>query len=444
MAKSAQPRASVKSAPTSRAKTSSASTAATVVEAKFHHAVLANGLHVVAETHPRMQSAAMGFYVAAGARDETAELSGVSHFLEHMVFKGTDRRTADDVNREFDDMGAYCNAYTSDEVTGYYAYLLPEHLEKAVALWADVLRPALRNDDFEKEKQVILEEILMYQDSPPYGGEDLVKSLYFGDHPLAKCVMGTVESVSALTPEQMRAYHQLRYSPGNVVLAACGKVDFDALVGWAEKYCGHWEPAASSRRLEQPKIHPEFRVLEKANSAQQYTVLLADSPSSLDASRCAARLLSVIVGDDSGSRLYWELVDSGLAETAVLASSEFQDCGCFMTYLCCTPSRTSELLQRVFNIYRQVEVHGVTPEELEQARSKVRSHLVFRSEKPSGRLSSVAANWMYRREYQSLADDLGRLDRLTIDDLHSMLRCHPLTIGAAVSVGPKTNITQPK
>ena len=149
-------------------------------------------------------------------------VAGVSHFLEHMAFKGTPSRSADDVNREFDEMGAHYNAFTNEENTGFYAAVLPEHQGRAVDLLADILRPSLREDDFNLEKQVILEEIQMYEDEPPFGADDKCRALYFGSHPLGRSVIGTAKSVGDLTVEAMRDYFHRRYSPGNIVLAGAG------------------------------------------------------------------------------------------------------------------------------------------------------------------------------------------------------------------------------
>ena len=160
---------------------------------EFLKHILPNGLEIVAERNPKAYSTALGFFVRAGSRDETDEVAGVSHFLEHMMFKGTPTRTADDVNREFDEMGASYNAFTSEEHTVYYAAVLPEYQVQASELLADILRPSLRLEDFEMEKQVILEEIRMYEDQPPFGADEKCRALYFGEHPLARSVLGTVE-----------------------------------------------------------------------------------------------------------------------------------------------------------------------------------------------------------------------------------------------------------
>src|ERR1700737_2549899 len=162
-----------------------------------------NGLRVIAETNPPARSVALGFFVRTGSRDETADVSGVTHFLEHMVFKGTPRRTALDVNRDFDRIGANYNAFTSEENTVFYAAILPEYLPQAVDLLADILRPSLRGDDFEMEKNVIIEEIGMYEDQPMWSAYDHAKRAYFAEHPLGNSILGTPETIRALTRDQI-------------------------------------------------------------------------------------------------------------------------------------------------------------------------------------------------------------------------------------------------
>src|SRR6266478_7552714 len=171
----------------------------------FESVVLKNGLKIIGETSPSARSTAIGFFVRTGARDETPEVCGVTHFLEHMVFKGTPRRTALDVNRDFDRIGANYNAFTSEENTVFYAAILPEYLPQAIDILADILRPSLREDDFDMEKQVIIEEIGMYDDQPMWSAYDNAKRAYFADHPLGNSILGTAASITALTRDQMEA-----------------------------------------------------------------------------------------------------------------------------------------------------------------------------------------------------------------------------------------------
>src|SRR5438045_4124624 len=206
----------------------------------FHTHRLPNGLQLIGETSPSARSAALGFFVRTGSRDEAPDVSGVSHFLEHMMFKGTPRRTALEVNLDFDRIGASYNAYTSEENTVYYAALLPEYLPRGIDILADILRPSLRQEDFDMEKKVILEEIDMYEDQPGSVAWDRARRLYYGPHPLGNSVLGTKESVTALTRDQMQNYFTRRYAANNIVVSAAGNYDWDAFGRLASDACSGW------------------------------------------------------------------------------------------------------------------------------------------------------------------------------------------------------------
>src|SRR6201981_925562 len=188
----------------------------------FHEHVLPNGLQIIGETNPAVHSAALGFFVRTGSRDETPEVSGVTHFLEHMVFKGTPRRSALDVNSDFDRIGAHYNAFTSEENTVFYAAILPEYMPEAVDILPDILRPSLRKDDFEMEKNVIIEEIGMYEDQPNWSAYDHAKRIYFAEHALGNSILGTPDSIRALKRDQMHAYFERRYVAPNITVAVAG------------------------------------------------------------------------------------------------------------------------------------------------------------------------------------------------------------------------------
>src|SRR5947208_3203061 len=192
----------------------------------FQTHVLDNGLRVIGETSPTARSVAIGFFVRTGSRDETPEVSGVTHFLEHMIFKGTPRRTALEVNLDFDRIGADYNAFTSEENTVFHACVLPEYLPVAVDILADILRPSLRGEDFDMEKNVIIEEIGMYEDQPTFCAYDNAKRVYFADHKLGNSILGTVRSITALTRDQMHDYFTRRYVAPNITVVAAGHFDW--------------------------------------------------------------------------------------------------------------------------------------------------------------------------------------------------------------------------
>jgi predicted Zn-dependent peptidase len=411
---------------------------------EFRNHRLENGLEIVAETNDDAHSLSVAFLVRTGSRDESDEVAGVSHFLEHMCFKGTPRRSADDVNREFDEIGAHYNAFTSEECTAYYASVLPEYQEASIDILADILRPSLRPDDFDMEKKVILEEIQMYLDQPPFGMDDRIKALHMGGHPLARSVLGTNDSVGGLTPEQMRGYFDSRYAADNVFVAAAGKVDFDALVQQVAKRCGDWKPQSARRDVPRAASKATFEVVHRPTATQEYILQLADAPASEDDDRYAAKLLATIVGDDSGSRLFWELTDPGLVETASLGHYEYLGAGMFYTWVACEPDMVDENLARLRKILLTVEQDGVTDEELQQAKNKVKARVVLSSERPQSRLFNVGGNWLQRREYRTVADDLKALNDVTVNQIRDVLKKYPLSNASTITVGPCEKVREPK
>ncbi|MFO0791137.1 MAG: pitrilysin family protein [Pirellulales bacterium] len=411
---------------------------------EFRKHRLENGLEIIAESNDDAHSMSVAFLVRTGSRDEADDVAGVSHFLEHMCFKGTPRRSADDVNREFDEIGAHYNAFTSEEVTAYYASVLPEYQEASVDILADILRPSLRPDDFDMEKKVILEEIQMYLDQPPYGMDDRIKALHMGRHPLAKSVLGTSDSVGALTPEQMRKYFDSRYAADNVFVAAAGKVNFEALIEQVAKRCSDWKPQSAQRDIPRATSKKKFEVVHRPTCTQEYVLQLADAPASEDRDRYAAKLLATIVGDDSGSRMYWELVDPGLAETASLGHYEYLGAGMFYTWLACEPDDVQDNLERLSDLLRTIEQDGVTEEELRLAKNKVKARVVLSSERPQSRLFNIGGNWLQRREYRTVADDLKALDDVTTAAIREVLAKYPLTDASTIAVGPCEDVQEPK
>jgi predicted Zn-dependent peptidase len=410
---------------------------------EFREHQLENGLQIVAECNADAHSTAIGFFVQTGARDEGLADAGVSHFLEHMMFKGTPSRTADDVNREFDEMGAHYNAFTSEEHTVYYAAVLPEYQTPAVELWADIIRPSLREEDFDTEKQVIIEEIRMYEDQPPFGADDKCRALHYGTHPLSHSVLGTVQSITDLSVDAMRSYFQRRYSPGNIALVGSGRIDFDALVDTAQRICGKWAPVESGRQAPPAPRSRNFQCLHKETATLEYVLQLANAPSATDEDRYAAKILGTVLGDDSGSRLYWALVDTGLAEQASLGHHDYQGAGLFMTYMSCDPDDAQENLQRIAEVYAQAEKDGITEAELSQAKSKINARVVLGSERPRGRLFTVGGNWIQRRQYLTVRDDLQAIERITRDDLMDVLARYPLTVNTTLAVGPIEKLSAP-
>ena len=403
---------------------------------QFQRQTLSNGLVLIGEINPAAKSAAVGFFVRAGARDESPQINGVSHFLEHMLFKGTERLNAFEVNEAFDSRGAQFNAFTSEEQTVFYAAVLPEYLIEVTELWAELMRPALRDEDFNIEKNVIKEEIAMYQDAPTFDVVDRCRSLHFGTHPCGHSVLGTVETIDGLTAGQMREYFSNRYAPNNMVVACTGNFDWDQLAATVEAVSDRWPAQAVGRPLSDfPGTKQEARA-DKPNLKREHICLMHAGISAQDPRRFAAALLSLVVGDDYGSRFYWELVDKALVEEASMSFGPMDGTGLFYSYLCCSTENAAAVLDIVHGIFRDLAEKGIADEELAKAKNKVLSALVIKNEVPMGRLVDLGFHWMYLGEYRSIEQDVDVVKAVEAGQINSLIRDIDLNSYTQYILGP--------
>ena len=403
----------------------------------FHQHTLPNGLQLIGETSPSAKSVALGFFVRTGARDESPDVCGVTHFLEHMVFKGTPRRTAWDVNRDFDRIGANYNAFTSEENTVFYAAVLPEYLPPCLDILADILRPTLRQEDFDMEKNVIIEEIGMYEDQPMWSAYDHAKKHYFADHPLGNSILGTPDSITALSREQMAAYHARRYVAPNVTAVAAGNFDWQNFVDLTAQACERWENGPVGRENVRPATGPRtVRVLPKEKVTQEHVVLMAPAPPADSPLRYAADTLALALGDDTGSRLYWALVDPGHAEGADLSFSEYEGTGAYYASVTGDPERAAANAALVRKILAEVQRDNITAAELQTAKSKIGSRVVRAGERPMGRFQAIGMAWTYLRQYRSIDDDLKAFDAVTLETIREVLDKYPIDRLTTLALGP--------
>ena len=401
----------------------------------FHHKQLDNGLDVIAEVNPDSHSTALGLFVKTGSRDESMDINGVSHFLEHMMFKGSSKYTWEDVNRIFDEMGARYNAFTSQEMTAYYANVLPEFTERTVEHLSHLLRPALRDSDFTTEKNVILEEIAMYLDDPGHRLYEKLMDVHFGNHPLSMSILGSAESIQKLKRDEMERYFRGRYGPRNMVLAATGRLAFDDVVRLAEKYCGAWEPVDAPRKQPPPMYKPQRVELTDPKLNRQYTMGMTPGPSAQDDRRFAARVLADVIGDSDGSRFYWALVDNAIAEDADFGFYPHDGCGSFYVALTTDPARTQQALDIALAELKKVKA-DVTADEVERAKNKIASSLVLSGEVPLGRMRSIGGQWIYNKEYRSLEQDMATLMAVNADSLRRLMTDFPFDPMTLVTLGP--------
>ncbi len=403
---------------------------------EFKKKILENGLSIIGEVNNLAQSAAVGFFVKTGSRDETKQINGVSHFLEHMLFKGTERLNAFEVSEAFDRTGADFNAGTSEENTVFYAAVLPEYLVEVTGLWIELMRPALRDEDFNIEKNVIKEEIAMHKDMPGFDVMDKCQSLHFDRHPCGNSVLGSEESIDNLTAEQMRGYFANRYAPNNMILACAGNFDWEQICSIAEGGCEQWQKQAATRELEDVPGSKKKERIEKSNLSREHICLMSPAVPAKDGRRFAASLLAVIVGDDVGSRFFWELVDKALAEVASMQFGAMDGTGVFRSYIRCSSENVRKVLDTIRGIFHNLSKNGVTKDELKKAKNKILSALVIKNELPMGRLADLGFNWIYLEQYRTIEEDISAIRAVTIDDIYSLIEQFKPGDFTQFSIGP--------
>jgi predicted Zn-dependent peptidase len=360
---------------------------------------------------------------------------GVSHFLEHMMFKGSAKRGPERVNQDFDSIGANHNAFTSTELTAYFAHVLPEHVPTATEILSDILRPALRDADFTEEKGVILEEIAMYEDQPPWVLYERSMELLYGSHPLAHRVLGTKDTIKALDRNEMKRYFDDRYSADSCTVAAAGRLDFDALVRDVRDRCGGWKATGQSR--DYPTWTPIERdeTIRLKKATQHYLMLATPAPGINDPWRYRAALLADILGDGDGSRLHWALTETGLAEDAGAGYEGHDGTGEFLVTAACDPKDAAEV-ERIARREIDALVESLTEDDLVRSRSKIATSFTLSSERPHGRMLRLGMLATYHAPYLTLDEELARVERITLDDLRAYAERWPLAPRVSARLAP--------
>jgi predicted Zn-dependent peptidase len=390
----------------------------------FSETILDNGLRIAAEHSDSAATAAIGFFVKAGARDESAKLMGVSHFLEHMMFKGTETLSAEEVDLAFDDIGAEHNAFTSGEMTAFWGAGLPEILGSIHGTLADILRPSLRQEDFDNEKKVILEEIAMYDDQPFWVLYESAMEQYYGNSPLGHRVLGTPETINNMKRDELAGYFSDRYSADNTTVVLSGKLDFDVMVEKIQSLCGEWKCTKVQRSYE--KVVRNEGVFEKhiPDLQQHYHVMMMPGASFQSEQKHAASALAAILGGGDGSRLHWALVDTGLAEAAAASVDANDQYGEQLTYAVCEPSNAEQVADILRTEMANV-VNTLVKEDLEKVIAKAGTAAAVSSERPAGRMQRLGSMLTTSGKYVSLEDELATIESLTIKDLQEVAEAYP-------------------
>lgn len=394
----------------------------------FYTHQLPNGLQIVGQPMPDFESVAVSFYVRTGSRDEPdPSIAGVSHFLEHMVFKGTQTLDWQQITLEFNKIGAELNAFTSHESTVYYARVLGEYLDRTLELLSDMMYPRLMESDFETEKDVIINEIARSEDQPYSLAFRRMMQVYFDTHPLGHDVLGSRESIRNMHIEQMRAYWNQRYAANNLILAVAGKFDWEHVVSLAEIYCNKWRIGDSSRHVEpyQP-AQPIKEIIVDPKLKQQILIIAMPAVDVKDPDYYAAILGGSILGDSDGSRLFWNIYQKGLAESASAGIWAMEGTGIMMMEANSTPEEAPHVLKLLQAELNSLLEDGIYEDELRRAKDKWISNLVLSSESTFARMRSLSNDWVTEGRLISIDEELERIEKVTVEDVMRALKRFPM------------------
>jgi predicted Zn-dependent peptidase len=402
---------------------------------------LGSGLRVVTEEMPSVRSVALGLWVRTGSRDETPPQAGLSHFLEHLLFKGTPRRSAIEISEELDGMGAAANAATGKESTHLFARFLDEHTEQAFGLLAEMLtRPTLPADEVDSEREVILEEIAMYEDEPQDRVHDVLAEAIFGDHPLGRRVLGSSDVIASVPVPAIRAYHDDRYTQGNVVVAAAGHLDHEQIIALARDHLqqlpsvgkptdgsaqgrGNGAPAKDQRLLFYPKETEQYHVCFGGPG-------IARS----DDRRFALLVLDAAFGGSSSSRLFREIREKrGLAYAVGSYIDQFVDDGAVAMYVGTRADNVGEACEIIGRELARLRDEGIEGEELDRAKEHVKGRIVLGLESTAARMTRCARSILYDIPLLSLDDLLARIDGVGAEEVADLARTFydPASLSAA-------------
>ncbi|WAC89837.1 M16 family metallopeptidase [Mycobacterium sp. Aquia_213] len=395
-------------------------------QATLRRTTLPGGLRVVTEYLPAVRSASVGVWVGVGSRDEGATVAGAAHFLEHLLFKSTPTRTAVGIAQAMDAVGGELNAFTAKEHTCYYAHVLDSDLELAVDLVADVvLNGRCAVEDVGLERDVVLEEIAMRDDDPEDALGDMFLSALFGDHPLGRPVIGTAQSVSAMTRSQLHSFHMRRYTPERMVVAVAGNVDHDEVVGLVREHFGARlvrgrQPISPRKGAGRVGGQPALSVA-KRDAEQTHVLLGVRTPGRGWEHRWALSVLHTALGGGLSSRLFQEVRElRGLAYSVYSSVDMFSDSGALSVYAACLPERFADVMRVTTDVLESVARDGITEAECRIAKGSMRGGMVLGLEDSSSRMSRIGRSELNYGKHRSIEHTLRKIDDVTVDQVNAV------------------------
>ena len=386
--------------------------------------VLDNGLRVIAEYIPHFPSVSVGLWIGAGSMYESEAENGLSHFVEHMLFKSTHKRTTREIAVEMDAIGGQVNAFTSKECTCYYAKVIAEHLERAMDLLSDLLLGAkLEEEEFEKERGVILEEIAMGEDTPEDLVYDLLAEAYFGSHPLSRPILGTHEQIASVTREALAQYRQKHYRPDNTVLAVAGRYDLETLKDMANRYLGSWRAGESTQDAIEPGVCQGQVITKKKDIEQVHVCLSYPGVSQEDDDLYPMSVMNNLFGGGMSSRLFQKIREEmGAVYSVYSYPSTYQSCGTLTIYAGTSPESAQAVVDELYAEIRKLMDEGVTDEEFAMAKEQLKVSYVLGLESSSSRMSSIGRNKLLRGRAADPDEVVKKIEAVTKEDVERVIR----------------------
>ncbi len=384
--------------------------------------VLPNGLTIITEQMQHIRSASIGIWLETGSRDEDAEWNGISHFIEHMVFKGTKHRSAEEIARQVDSIGGNMDAFTAKECICFNVKVLDEHIPLALEILCDlVLNPVFDAQDIARERGVILEEIKMDEDNPDYLVHEIFTQNFWKDHPLGKPILGTKDTVKRFEREPvLDAYHH-RFAPGNIIVSAAGHLEHAPFVELVTRHFEHMKPTKNGFHSSTPKIVSRIILRNKKALEQVQLCLGVPSHPIAHEKRHAGYILNTLLGGGMSSRLFQNIRErQGLAYSIYSDLNPYRDTGCMAVYAGTSRESATKVVQSVVTEFKKLKNDKVQEDELRRAKDQLKGSLMLSLESSTARMSNLARQEMYFEHFYDLDELIEKIEAVTADDLQTL------------------------
>ncbi|MGA8763173.1 MAG: pitrilysin family protein [Candidatus Sulfotelmatobacter sp.] len=384
--------------------------------------VLPHGLTVITERMEHIRSASIGIWLETGSRDEDPHWNGISHFIEHMVFKGTKHRTAEEIARQVDSIGGNMDAFTAKECICFNVKVLDEHVPVALEILCDlVLHPVFDAADITRERGVILEEIKMDEDNPDYLVHEIFTQNFWKDHPLGKPILGTKETVRRFERDAVLDTYAHRFAPGNIVVAAAGNLDHDRFVELVAKHFEHMKPTKNGFHSPEPKVVSRITLRNKKALEQVQLCIGVPSHPIAHEKRHAGYILNTLLGGGMSSRLFQNIRErQGLAYSIYSDLNPYRDTGCLAVYAGTSLASAAKVVQSVVSEFRNLKTQAVPDEELRRCKDQLKGSLMLSLESSSARMSNLARQEMYFDRFYDLDELIEKIEGVTVEDLQNL------------------------